>query len=210
MHGPSLVSVGAMSTSRLLPLLLLAATPALALPPPAAAPNATVYAQTVERTTDGKKTTENETTTIRVTDKRSRWDRKTAKQTIVFDHPGSFILTWGGQLPPNVALKTPMPLTLAAWDLGYAGIAADSTPPVEKGTATIAGTQCTKLEFASKRYGKPELCVTDTGIVARFHLTDTGSGTVTTFEAQSIAPGTQPETTFKAPDDLTVEELKPM
>jgi hypothetical protein len=199
-----------MPTSRLLPALLLAATPALALPPPDAAPNQTVYKQTVERTVDGKKSSEQETTTIRVTDKRSRWDRKTAKQTIVFDHPAGAIFTWGGTLPPNVALKSPMPPALAAWDLGYARIAADSTPPVEKGPATIAGTPCTKLQFASKRYGEPELCVTDTGIIARFHLTDTGSGNVTTFEAQTITPGTQPASTFAVPDDLTVEEMKPM
>jgi hypothetical protein len=210
MPAPSLVRLVAMPTSRLLSALLLAATPALALPPPDAAPNATVYKQTVERTVDGKKSTENETTTIRVADKRSRWDRQTAKQTIVFDHPAGAIFTWGGSLPPNVALKSPMPPALAAWDLGYARIAADSMPPVEKGTATIAGQQCTKLQFTSKRYGEPELCVTDKGIVARFHLTDTGSGNVTTFEATSITPGAQPESTFKVPDDLTVEEMQRM
>lgn len=198
-----------MPNARVLALLLVAA-PALALPPPEAAPNATVYKQTIDRMQDGKKTTETETTTIRTAGKRSRWDRKTQKQTIVFDHPGKAIFTWGGQLPPNVALKSPMPPALAAWDLGYGGIAAESTPPVEKGTQTIAGQPCTTLAFDSKRYGKPELCVTATGIVARFHLEDTGSGTVTTFEAQTITPGNQPDDTFKVPDDLTVEDMKPM
>ncbi len=206
----SLVRLGAMPTSRLLSVLLLAATPAMALPPPDAAPNQTVYTQTVERTVDGKKSTEQETTTIRVADKRSRWDRKNAKQTIVFDHPAGAIFTWGGTLPANVALKSPLPPALAAWDLGYARIAADSTPPVEKGTATIAGQQCTQLQFTSKRYGEPQLCVTDKGIVARFHLTDTATGNVTTFEAKTITPGAQPASTFEVPADLSVEDMTPM
>jgi hypothetical protein len=193
-----------------LPLLLLAG-PVFALPPPDAAPNVTVYKQTISRTQDGKPATENETTTISVTDKRTRWDRKTAAQTIVFDHPGKAIYTWGGpQLPPNVALKSPMPPALAAWDLGYAGIAADSPPPAEKGTKTIAGVSCTVLVFTSKRYGAPELCVTADGIVARFQLADTGSGNVTTFEATKITPGKQPASTFEVPADRTVEEMKPM
>jgi hypothetical protein len=196
---------------RLVSALLLVAAPALALPPPDAAPNVTVYKQTIVRTQDGKATTENETTTIAVTDKRSRWDRKNAGQTIVFDHPGSAIYTWGGsQLPPNVALKSAMPPALAAWDLGYAGIAADSTPPVEKGTKTIAGRSCTTLVFASKRYGAPELCVTADGIVARFQLEDKGSGTTTTFEAEKITPGKQPASAFEVPADRTVENMTPM
>lgn len=210
MPAPSLLRLDTMPTSRLLSVLLLTATPALALPPPDAAPNATVYKQTVERTVDGKRSTETETTTIRVADKRSRWDRQTAKQTIVFDHPAAAIFTWGGTLPPNVALKSPMPPALAAWDLGYARIAADSPPPVDMGTATIAGRKCTKLRFTSKRYGEPELCVTEEGIVARFHLTDTGSGNVTTFEAQAITPGAQPGPTFEVPADLTVEDMQRM
>ncbi len=90
------------------------------------------------------------------------------------------------------------------------GSLAKLAPIDRSGTQTIAGQPCTTLAFDSKRYGKPELCVTATGIVARFHLEDTGSGTVTTFEAQTITPGNQPDDTFKVPDDLTVEGMKPM
>ncbi len=199
-----------MRTALLLAGLLVAGL-AHALPPPTAPPNTTVYKQTITRTQDGTPVTLTETTTISVGDKQTRWDRKTSGQSTIFDHAYGAIFTWGGSsIPEHTALKNPMPPVLASWDLGYGTIAADSAPPVEKGTATIAGTKCTRLAFTSKHFGSPELCVTDTGIVARFHLDDTATTTVTTFEAEKITPGTLPKSTFEVPPDRLVEDMKPL
>lgn len=189
---------------------LLVTSLAHALPPPTAPPNTTVYKQTVTRVQDGKPTTLTETTTISVGTKQTRWDRKTSGQSSIFDHAYGAIFTWGGSLPPHTALKNPMPPVLASWDLGYGTIAADSPPPTEKGAATIAGTKCTRLVFASKHFGSPELCVTDTGIVAKFTLDDAATTTVTTFEAEKITPGTLPKSTFEVPPDRLVEDVAPL
>ncbi|HEV7731476.1 MAG TPA: hypothetical protein VGR62_04900 [Candidatus Binatia bacterium] len=194
----------------LLLLGLLVPSLAHALPPPTAPPNTTVYTQTVTRTQDGTPVTLTETTTISVGDKRTRWDRKASGQSTIFDHAFGAIFSWGGQIPPRTALKNPMPPALASWDLGYGTIAADSPPPTEKGTATIAGTKCTRLAFTSKHFGSPELCVTDKGIVAKFTLDDTATTTVTTFEAEKITPGTLPKSTFEVPPDRLVEDVAPL
>lgn len=198
-----------MRTSVLLAGLLLANL-AHALPPPTAPPNTTVYKQTITRVQDGQPTTLTETTTISVGDKQTRWDRKSSGQSTIFDHAYGAIFSWGGGIPAPTALKNPMPPALASWDLGYGTIAADSPPPTEKGTATIAGTKCTLLAFTSKRFGSPELCVTDTGIVAKFTLDDKATTTVTTFEAEKITPGTLPKSTFEVPPDKLVEDVPPL
>lgn len=203
-----------MSNRRLPTLTVLAAVAfapaAHALPPAAAPPNTTVYRQTIVRTDGGAKRTIDDTVTISVAGKRSRWVRKNDGQTTIHDGDTKTMTMYGGGLPPNEALRTPQAGPTSSWDLGYGTLAAAGGPPTEKGTATIAGTECTRLAFATKRYGNPELCVTAAGIVARFHLDDPEDGSVTTFEAERITPGDPPAGTFDVPAGYTVQTMDPM
>lgn len=181
-----------------------------ALPPTAAPPSTTVYRQSIVRNDDGQKRTFDDTITITVAGKRSRWQKKSDGQTTVYDGVAKTITMWGGGLPEKEALRSPLPDQMASWDLGYGTIAADGGPPTEKGTATIAGQECTRLEFTTKRYGSPELCVTASGIVAKFFLDDPEDHSVTTFEAERITPGAPPAGAFEVPAGVTVQTMDRM
>jgi hypothetical protein len=61
------------------------------------------------------------------------------------------------------------------------------------------------LEFDSETFGKPKLCVTEEGVVARFLLDDPSDGSVTTFEAETITLGDPPADRFTLPAGYTVE-----
>lgn len=198
---------------RTLPVLILALAlvePACALPPGVAPPGTTIYRQSIVRTRDGGKRTFDDTVTITVDGKRSRWQRKSDGQTTVYDGVAGTITMWGGGLPDKEALRSPLPDPMSSWDLGSAGIAADAPPPAEQGTATIAGQPCTRLAYATKHFGNPELCVTPTGLVTKFHLDDPEDGSVTTFEAEKTTPGAPPAGTFDVPAGYGVQTMDRM
>jgi hypothetical protein len=191
-------------------VVLLVAGGAHALPPAIAPPNTTVYRQSIVRNDDGGKRTFDDTVTITAAGKRARWQKKSDGQTTVYDGVAKTITMWGGGLPEKEALRSALPDAMSSWDLGYGTIAADGGPPTEKGTATIAGQECTRLAFTSKRYGNPELCVTATGIVAKFFLDDPEDKSVTTFEAERITAGDPPAGAFDVPAGTTVQTMDRM
>jgi hypothetical protein len=185
------------------------ASSAHALPPSTAASYTGTYKQTVKTTEGGVPKTSSETTTIAVAKQRSRWERQRDKFVTIQDRGAKKMFAYGGEMPPDMAVESTLRPT-PAWEFGYATIAAESKPPNEAGKETIAGQSCTVLEFDSERFGKPKLCVTEQGIVARFVLDDPEDGSVTTFEAEKITLGEPPAKTFELPAGRKLESMEPM
>jgi hypothetical protein len=192
-------------TTALLPVIgLLCALPAQALPPPTAPPYTATYKHTMKETDeDGESTTTSETTTISVSKDRARSERQRDEFVSLQDRSAKKVTVFGGNLPPKTAFESPL-RSSASWEFGYGTIAAASTPPRETGTDTVAGKPCTVLEFDSAKFGKPKLCVTEEGVVARFFLDDADDGSVTTFEAKKITLGEPPADRFTVPAGYTV------
>ncbi len=193
------------TTVSLLVIGALAVGSAYALPPPAAPSFTATYKHTMTSPTDP---TVSDTTEISVSKDRSRWERQKDKFVTLHDRGAKTMTAFGGEMPAKKAGRSSLRPT-AAWEFGFATIAAESKPPVESGTATIAGHRCTDLQFDSEKFGKPKLCVTDEGIVARFFLDDPEDGSVTTFEAEKITLGEPPASAFTVPDGYEIENMEP-
>jgi hypothetical protein len=196
-------------TTSLLPVIgLLCAVSAQALPPPTAPPYTATYKQTMKETDDeGEETTRSETLTISVSKNRARWERPRDKFVSLQDRSAGKVTTFGGDTPPKTAYESPLRST-ASWEFGYGYIGATSTPPRETATDTVAGKPCTVLEFDSEKFGKPKLCVTPEGVVARYFLDDPDDKSVTTIEAETITLGEPPADRFTIPSGYTVEPAR--
>jgi hypothetical protein len=192
-------------TRNILAIVAACAGTVYALPPPTAQSYTATYKQVMkEKDDDGEDKTYTEKMTISVSKDHSRWQRERDLFTTITDKTSNTVTTYGGSLPPQTAVRAPS-RPAASWEFGYGNIASASVPPKEGAKETIAGKSCTVLEFDSKQYGKPKLCVTDEGVVARFLLDDPDDGSVTTYEAETITVGEPPADTFAVPTGYNVE-----
>lgn len=193
-------------------LAALSATGLLALPhvssalPPAKSPDHTaVYRQTTTLTHDGKAETRVETMIITVAGAKSRWLRERDGQTTIFDRDKKMMTTWGGEIEGKVAVQRTLEAPRSDWEFGYDMLASDGSPK-EGASAIIAGQRCAILQFETKRFGSPELCVTDDGIVSRLVLDDKEAGAHVTFEAEKISRGPMAPDTFALPSGFQLYE----
>ena len=146
-----------------------------------------------------------DTVTIAVLNKQSRWDYKSDGRTTISDSVSRFTTSFGGKLPPNTATRVQTTFVPIGWEFGMATIAA-ATPAKPKivGTTTIAGQECTRVQFVSTQYGKPEFCVTKSGITLRF--ANASSTAEAVYEAQSVDEKAPPADRFTVPAGYKVEE----
>jgi hypothetical protein len=193
-------------------LAALSATGLIALPhvsaalPPAKAPDHTaVYRQTTQVMRDGKPETRIETIRITVAGVKSRWLRERDGQTTIFDRDRQMMITWGGEIEDKMAVQRTLERPRSDWEFGYDMLATDGSPK-QGASATIAGQTCTILQFETKRFGSPELCVTEDGVVSRLILDDKEAGTHITFEAVKISRGPTAPDTFSLPADFQLYE----
>lgn len=156
---------------------------------------------------DEWKFSENDTVTINVAGKQSRWDYAKGGTTILNDHATRRTTTFGGKTPAGKALRGKAPFVPIGWEYGYATVAGDKAPEV-LGTTTIAGRECVRLKFDSEDYGTPEYCVAKNGIVLRFaNQTDTAEAT---YEAETVSDAAPAGDKFAVPSNLAIEERRPV
>jgi hypothetical protein len=149
-----------------------------------------------------------DTVSIAVSGKKSRWDYANGGQTILHDQGGRVNVTFGGKTPPKKAVRSKAPFTPIGWEFGYGTVGAVDTDPEALGTTTIAGRECTRLAFDSEDYGKPEFCVTKTGIVLRFaNATPTAE---IIYEAESVSDDAPAADRFEVPSDHEIEDRQPV
>ena len=155
--------------------------------------------------TDDWTFTYDDTVTISVLNKQSRWDFKSDGRSSITDAVSRYTTQFGGKLPPNTATRSQTTFTLIGWEFGMATIE-KATPAKPKivGTATIAGQECTRVQFVSTQFGKPEFCVTKTGITLRF--ANASSTAEAVYEAQSVDEKVPPAERFAVPAGYKVEE----
>jgi hypothetical protein len=148
-----------------------------------------------------------DTVTIAVDAKRSRWDHKLQGETRIYDSVSRYVTVFGGKTPPKTAYRSRSDFVPIGWEFGYATVArATETDPEVLGTTTIAGRSCTRLRYTSEQYGTPEFCVAANGIVLRFE--NASSTAEATYEATSITEERPATDRFTVPSDLTVEEKR--
>ena len=149
--------------------------------------------------------TTEETVTIAVLAKQSRWDHKSDGHTLITDYVSRFVTQFGGQASANTANRTRSPFLPISWEFGYATVAAATErDPEVVGKATIAGHPCTRLRYVSDQYGEPEYCVTKTGIVVSF--TNRSATGEVSYEAQSIDEKPPDPGLFSVPAGYKVED----
>lgn len=183
------------------------------LPPERAPPYSGVYRLSYRlRQDDGsQKLMSEETISIAVSGTRSRWDFAKEGRVAISDLAGPFTITFGGHWPPNVAIRMRTHLSQADWEFGY-GIAAVACggKPELLGRATIAGHACARLRCASDRYGSPEFCVAESGIVLRYaNRSDATDATAWVYEAQSITRELPDADRFSPPPGYKIEDHEP-
>jgi hypothetical protein len=179
------------------------------LPPQEASPYTAVYKMTSRQRDDEPnaewKYTSEDTVTIAVLAKQSRWDRKTAGTTEIIDSVAGTITAFGGQTPAGTAVRARPKFPTIGWEFGYATVAKGSSKaPEVLGEATIAGQPCTRLKFVSEMYGEPELCVAKNGVVLKF--TNASSTAEAAYEAISVDDKAPDANRFVTPTGLKVQE----
>jgi hypothetical protein len=188
--------------------LALAPARAAELPPKDAPAYTGVYRMStkskVEPTDDWTFTTD-DTVTIAVLNKQSRWDYQSDGHTLIYDSVGRSSTVFGGKTPPNTANRSLAPTPPIGWEFGFATVqAATPAAPEVVGTDTVAGKECTRIRFVSLQYGKPEFCVTPTGIVLRFTNASTTAEGV--YEATSITETPPDPGRFSTPPGYKVQD----
>jgi len=178
------------------------------LPPQEAPPFTGVYHQ-VSRARDAPgeewKYTVDDTLTITVLAKQSRWDHKGDGSTEINDSVSRYSTRFGGRVPAGTALRSQAPFVPVNWEHGWATVRhATEKDPEVLGEATIAGQPCTRLKFVSEQYGEPEFCVAKSGIVLRF--SNASSTAEATYEATSIDDKAPDPAKLVTPPGLKVEE----
>jgi hypothetical protein len=149
-----------------------------------------------------------ETISIAIRGKRSRWDFKSDGRVAISDLAGPFTTTFGGRGSANVAYRMRMSLSQTDWEFGYGTAAvACGGKPESLGSTSIAGHACTRLRCASEKYGAPEYCVTKSGIVLRYANQSGRTGWV--YEAQSIKKGQADADRFLPPAGYKIEDGEP-
>jgi hypothetical protein len=200
-------------TLAVLATLALVATTARAeeMPPKEAPPYSAVYKTTSKSrvmATDEWTFQSEDTVTIAVLNKQSRWDYKSDGRTILNDLVGRTATSFGGTMAPNTATRVRTTYTPIGWEFGMSVIAtATPAKPEILGTATIAGRECTRIRYVSTQFGKPEFCVTKTGITLRF--ANASSTAEAVYEAQSVDETAPPANRFTVPAGYKVEERAP-
>jgi hypothetical protein len=194
-------------------VLLAAATPGRAdeLPPPDAPPYSAVYRMSQRSKVnpqDEWKFNMEDTVTISVNEKKSRWDYKSDGRTTLIER-GATTTTFGGKTPPNTAVRSRMPFVPVSWEFGYGTVAAATkAKPEVLGTTTIAGKECTRLTFTSEQYGKPEYCIAKNGVVLRF--ANASSNAEAVYEAQSVTEAAPDKDRFAIPAGHVIEHRGPI
>jgi hypothetical protein len=189
------------------------ASPACAadLPPQEAPPYTAVYKMTSrqrDQPAEEWKYRSDDTVTIAVLNKQSRWDRKTAGSTQITDFVSRYTTTFGGQIPAGTAIRTRAELLGISWEFGYATVAkATGKDPEVLGEATVAGQPCTRLKYVSDQYGEPEYCVAKNGVVLKF--TNASSTAEATYEAISVDDKAPDASKFVTPTARKVEDHVP-
>ena len=178
------------------------------LPPKDAPAYSAVYqmrTQAREKAQDPWGYKKEDTVTVAVLAKQSRWTHKSDGQNLLYDSVSRTSTLWGGATPAGTAVRSRSGLTPIGWEFGYATVAfAAENKPEVLGKATIAGHECTRLRYVSDQYGEPEFCVTNTGIVLRFATASTTAEAV--YEAQSVDEKAPDKSLFSPPADLKIEE----
>ena len=177
--------------------------------PPQEAPAFTGVYHAVTRGRDNQgedwKYLTDDTVTIAVLTKQSRWDHKSDGTTRITDSASRYTTVFGGKTPPNTAYRTRAPFVPLGWEFGYATVAKSTgKAPEVLGTDTVAGLPCTRLRYISAQYGEPEYCVAKSGIVLRF--ANKSADAEATYEATSITEKAPDANLFTTPPGLTVEE----
>jgi hypothetical protein len=182
--------------------------PAQELPPKEAPAYSAVY-KTSSRSramaTDDWQFHSEDTVTIAVLNKQSRWDYKDDGRTIITDQVARTTTRFGGSVPPNTAFRSQTTFTPIGWEFGMATIAAATrAKPEIVGTTTIAGQECTRVRFVSTQFGKPEFCVTKSGITLRF--ANASSTAEAVYEAQSVDETAPAPSRFVVPPEYKIEQ----
>jgi hypothetical protein len=197
---PALACLGALAAA--------CAASAADLPPKEAPAFTAVYHQQSkarDRAADEWNDTVDDTVTIAVLTKQSRWDHKSDGSTEINDSVSRYTTKWGGKTPPGTALRTRVPFVPINWELGWTTVAyATGKDPEVLGETTIAGRPCTRLKFVSDQYGEPEFCVAKNGIVLRFANASSTAGVV--YEATSVDDKAPDASKFVVPAGINVEE----
>jgi hypothetical protein len=195
---PALVCVLAFASS----------SPAADLPPKEAPAFTAVYQKTSkarDRAQDEWSAPVQDTITIAVSTKQSRWDYKSTGGTELNDTVSRYTTRWGGAVPAGTAIRTRAPFVPINWELGWATVRhATEKDPEVLGETTIAGQPCTRLKFVSDQYGEPEFCVAKSGIVLRF--ANASSTVEAVYEATSVDDKAPDASRFTVPAGIKVEE----
>jgi hypothetical protein len=136
---------------------------------------------------------------------RSSWKDGDGQVTL-YDTQAKKVTTYGGKSKEKVAQQRPIPENMGNWELGYQAFAANSSvPPKEGAKAKYGGEACTILQFDTRSFGKPELCVTDKGIVARY--AERGAdGSETIYEAEKITTSAPSRDAFEIPPGFELKD----
>jgi hypothetical protein len=185
-----------------------ASSPAANLPPQEAPAFTAVYqktSKTRDKAQDDWRPTAEDTVTIAVATKQSRWDYKSTGATELNDTVSRYTTRWGGPTPAGTAIRTQSPFVPINWETGWATVRhATEADPEVLGEATIAGQPCTRLKFVSEQYGEPEFCVAKNGVVLRFA---NGSSTAqVVYEATSVDDKAPAADKFTVPSNLKVDD----
>jgi hypothetical protein len=179
--------------------------PALAFPPPKAAPHTAVYKMTSKAMRDGKSESKKDTVTITVLGSKSSWKNGEGQVTI-YDAQAKKMTVYGGKSLEKVARQQAIPAGSARWELGYQSLATSmASPPKETGKAKHGGEACTVIQFDTTAFGKPELCVTDKGVVARYAERGADGGE-TIYEAEKITMTAPGRDAFEIPASFELKE----
>lgn len=188
---------------------LAAAAVAADLPPKEAPPYTAVYkvsSKSKDKPNDPWTYTTEDTVTIAVNGaKQARWDHQSDGRTTLIDQVARTATSFGGQTPPQTAVRSRAPFVPIGWEFGYGTVtAATEQPPEVLGTDTIAGVACTKLKMTSEQYGEPEYCVAKSGVVLRF--ANRSSTSEAEYVAQSVTETAPDAARFSVPAGYAVEE----
>jgi hypothetical protein len=146
-----------------------------------------------------------DTVTIAVLGSQSRWDHRSDGRSDIHDAASNSTVSFGGKIPAKTAHRIRTPFKPIGWEFGYETVdTATPAKPEILGTATIAGHQCTRIQFISTQYGKPEFCVDKRGIVLRF--ANASSTAEATFEATSIDEKAPDKERFTVPAGYAIED----
>lgn len=160
---------------------------------------------TSKTTRDGKTETKKDTVTIAVLGSKSSW-KDGAGQVTIYDAQAKKMIVCSGKGKEKTAQQKSIPASTSNWELGYQRLTTNMTaPPKEGAQAKYAGEACTNVQFETREMGKPELCVTPKGVVARY-AEQGADGSETVYEAEKITMTAPTADVFEIPSGCELKD----